>query len=446
VESGPGGCLRALRKSTKKEKMDNVNRTKGPWVAMAPIVCWALGVALLANPIPAAAEEENETVPKSTAQLEWLFQANGYLTSSKLLGSSDILGGNGSVVAAPVVQFNPQKALILLYNGSYRKSKQVYTQDEGPRLFSEEQLHSFTPTFRYAWSPRLVISPSFIYTDLRLKETSEDSWANGLYNYRENGVGANAEYTLMAGETGQNLLTFGVQRFEREYPNFKGLAFLAGIEFEEREKDFTGILVSASYNQVRARGLSAKIFLTFLDKNFDDKLVETDTGDRLDERQHDYVVTLGEELLWRTDSPWSYSLKGAVAVTESNQNLAEGAFPFVTFHPDYYSSTSLTLSPGINYAQPLAEGRSITYSALYSLTRLAFESRRAKDPAGNLLGEDEVDWTHGLTLRAISTLDKHWSFGAIAEYTRAHSNMEDERIFRYDYEILNFSAGFSYRY
>jgi hypothetical protein len=392
------------------------------------------------------AETANTPAGWDKIKLAWLFQATGYLTYSNLLGSSDILGGNASVIAAPVLLFDPQKSFILLYNGSYRKSKHVYAQDDGPRLFSEEQLHAFTPTFRYAASPSgLVISPSFIYTELRLKETADDSWSSGLYNYREKGAGLNLEYTFTAGEMGRNALTLVGQRFGREYPNFKGLAFYAGIQFEEREKDFAGTLLSAAFNLERFTGISSKTTLTYLDKDYQDKLVESATGERLDERQHDYVITLSEELFWRAGGPWSFSLNGAMAVTRSNQNLAEGSFPFVTFHPDYYSFNSFTLSPGVNHTLLLAGERSITCSALYSLKRLAYKSRRAKDASGNLLGK-EVDWNHTLTLRAIYTFSKQWSFGAIAEYNRARSNMEDERIYRYDYEILNLSAGFSYRY
>ncbi|MDA8163983.1 MAG: hypothetical protein M0017_02970 [Desulfobacteraceae bacterium] len=417
-----------------------------PNAGLAWALCCGVGLLLAAPSLAAAESETKKPGLASQIKLDWLFQATGYLTTSKLLGSSDVLGGNGSVVAAPVVQFTPDKALILLYSGSYRKSKQVYAEDEGPKLFSEEQLHSFAPTFRYAWSPKLVLSPSLLYTDSRLKETSDDSWSSGLYNYREEGGGLNAEYTLKAGAAGQNLLAAGVQRFDRTYPNFHSLASLAGIPFEENEKDFTGTLVSVAYNQVRARGLSSKTSLSYLDKDYDDKLVESPTGERFNDRQHDSVVTLGEELLWHAAGPWGYSLAGAVAVTDSNQNLAEGAFPFVTFQPDYYSSKSFTLSPGITYTQPLAGERSITYGAIYAVTRLGYDSRRAADQNGNLLGDKEVDWTHDFTLRAVYTLDKHWSFGAIAEYTRAASNMKDERIFRYDYEILNLSGGFSFRY
>ncbi len=411
--------------------------------SLTGIMCLGLLLAVTTNTVQA--KDEAQGGDATPGKFDWLLQATGYLTHSHLMGASQILGGNGSLVVAPVYQFDQSKAVMLLYNGSYRKSKQIYAQDEGPKLFSEDQSHSVTPTFRYVWSPKFTISPSIFYTEVRTKETSADSWGNGLYNYRDIGGGVNGEYTLNSDKDGKELLTIGLQRYRRKYPNFSSLASMAGIPFEEREKDFDGTLLAASYAKIRA-GWAAKSSISILDKNFVDKQVETSTGGRTGDRQHDYVATLGEELSYRFNDDLTGSLHCSVAYTQSNQNLAEGSFPIITFHSDYYDSLAFTIKPGLSYTQKLADERKITYVATYGLSKLHYYDRRAKNVAGTLLSEEENDWTHILTLNAVYALDKHWNIGAIAEYNKASSNMRDEQVYRYNYEILNLSAGFSYRY
>lgn len=391
-------------------------------------------------------EENQPEAQEEKSMVDWLLRFSGFLTHSQLMGSSQILGGNGSAVVAPVIHLDDKKTLIPVYNASYRKSKQIFAQDEGPKLFSEDLINSFTPTLRYAYSEKIAISPMLFYTDMRTKETSADTWHNGLYNYKELGAGINVEYLLSTSRSERELLTFATQLFYREYPNFKSPASIAGISFEEDEKDFDGFLLSASYAKQKAQGLSHSTTLTFLNKDFRDKLIETPTGERTNENQHDFNLTLSEELVFRKDQALAFRLTGSLSYTDSNQNLAEGSFPNITFQDDYYSALLVTLKPGISYAQTLENGRSITYSADYTLSRLGYDNRRAKNSTGTLKAEKERDWTQTLVLNAIYTLNKNWNLGAIAEYTKASSNMEDERVYLYDYEILNLSVGASYKF
>lgn len=119
---------------------------------------------------PALADDTVQDGEKQPVKFDWLFQATGYLTHSKLMSGSQILGGNGSVVAAPVLQFDQSKALMLLYNGSYRKSKQVYAQDEGPQALIRGPDTQFYP-----------------HLSLCLVAAAGDQSVAGLYRYAHQG-------------------------------------------------------------------------------------------------------------------------------------------------------------------------------------------------------------------------------------------------------------------
>lgn len=384
---------------------------------------------------------------KTPWAMDLLFQGTGSLSYSSLGDGGQMVGGKGAVVVAPVVKFDEKKSAILLYSGAYRKTKQIFVQDEGPRLFSEDIVQNVIPTYRYRWSPKLIISPSVVYTEVRVKETAEDTWNNGLYNYLDVGGSVKAEYLLEAGPKGKRSVCLGVQRFRREYPNFRSLASIAGYgSFEEREKDFDGILVTLKHTKKRPTGWSNTVKASFLDKRFSDKLVENETGGRDPRKQYDFTINLQDGLQYTDGTGWGFSLDSSLAYTSSNQNMTEGAFPLTVFHRNYYSSYSVSLRPGCCYTQRLPSGRLVTYCGEYGITRHAYVDRRVKDRNGQLLADSQVDWTHNLSLKGIWTLNKHWSFGITLDYTKVISNMHYEQLYRYNYEIMNVAAGFSCRY
>ncbi|MDH3392733.1 MAG: hypothetical protein OEL66_01910 [Desulfobulbaceae bacterium] len=388
--------------------------------------------------------EKEETAVK---MLDLLFQATGSLAYSSLAGGGQMVGGKGSVVVAPVVRFDDTKTGIFLYSGAYRKTKQVFVQDEGPKMFSEDIVQNVMPTFRYTWSPKLIVSPSIVFTQVQTKETAEDTWNNGLYNYRDLGGGVKFEYLFNADPKEKQSVSFGIQRFRREYPNFKSLAFIAGYgNFEEREKDFDGTLITVSKVDKSQLGWSNTIKTSFLDKRYVDKLVENETGGRDQAKQYDYNLRLNDELLYKTGTGWVFSLGTSLAYTKSNQNMAEGAFPQIIFHRNYYSSYSATLRPGVSLTQRRASGHFVTYGIEYGITSHNYLDRMAKDRNGALLADTQVDWTHNLTVQGIYTLNKHWNLGLTMDYSKVTSNMKYEQLYRYNYEIVNISAGFSCRY
>ena len=58
----------------------------------------------------------------------------GVFTRSQFQGSSSPLeGGNISSVFAPAIRLSEDTAIAVVYNGSYNRELQVFTEDEGPR-------------------------------------------------------------------------------------------------------------------------------------------------------------------------------------------------------------------------------------------------------------------------------------------------------------------------
>ena len=201
---------------------------------------------------------------KSKKKIYLLAGVNAFLTFSQLIGESSIIGGSASAALAPVVRFNDDLFFIALYDGAYKKSKQVFAEDEGPRLTSEDTRHSFTPTLRYVVSPRVVTNFAVFGTQSLSRETTNEKWYGGLYDYTELGASITLNYLVTATANSEKSVKFLLQRFKREYPNFNALLTecadasctltvpIAGRE--ENEKDSYGTTFLLTYNSLKEIG------------------------------------------------------------------------------------------------------------------------------------------------------------------------------------------------
>ncbi len=395
----------------------------------------------------AKSTKKKTQAPKGKNRFAMPTRISTFLTYSTLVGSSSIIGGDASAVLAPSFEIRPGKSLILLYNGSFQRKKQVFTEDQGPRQSTETTTHTLTPMYQYRYSPQFTITPSLFRTWALTKESSGDKWFQGLYDYRDLGAGIDFAYAVDTSKERSSTFMLTAQRYERRYPNFLSLISIAGISnLEEHEKDFIGTLLSAAYMVKKQEGLSVTTSFSSLFKNYRDKQIEDSVGGRTGEKQKDQVHTVNLILEYRPGKSWNYGITGTFSYNESNQNLATGSFPDITFQKNYFSSYTIVVAPNISYVRRLSRKHALKLGGSYSLTNIKYADRRAKDASGAITNVKETDWTHDITLNALYALNRRWSVGAILNYTSARSNTKDESVFRFNYDIVNVSAGLTYQY
>jgi outer membrane protein OmpA-like peptidoglycan-associated protein len=377
----------------------------------------------------------------------WLADISVYGTNSELKQGSSIFGGNANMVLAPTVQFGKDKFLITLLNSSYQKKKQVLTESEGPRVSSEYLTYSATPTFKYDYSGHTNISTGIFFTKSLSRESTDEEWYRGLYDYGDIGLSLDLKHLVETSKSSSKYVALNIQRYERVYPNFLSLFSIAGFgSLEEHEKDFTGTTVMGTYMINRAVGWSYSYGLSYVYKDYVDKLLENEIGSRDLEKQRDDSYSFSYSLDYKPDIKFKYGIRTSIAWNKSNQNLVEGSFPFFIFHENYYGSMIYSFGPNMSYTHQIGESRRLIAGFAYNVSMTEFEDRKAKDRDGEEKDEVEVDWTHILNTSVIYMMNDHWSVGAIAEVTAARSNVEDERFSYYNYEIINLSLGFSYHY
>ena len=370
-----------------------------------------------------------------------------FIVGSQLVGSSGVPGAEAEAVLAPTVKIMDQLHLVGLYSGSYARKKQVYIEDRGNWLSTESMTHNFTPSLRYKHRKDLSFNISIFKTLNLSKETLDEQWYNGLYDYQDIGIGIDTTYKVDAEGTLGRAANLRLQYYSREYPQYISLFTLADLgNIEEKEKDHKGLLLLGRISEKKTAILSYSYELSILSKSYTDKKIETITWERESESQKDTTLThTGTVSTVRPDGI-IYGLNASYTVNTSNQNLAQGSITSGIFHRDYYSYTSIQVSPSMRFRYQHLDFKPVKVSVQYSVSKTHYANRLAKDTAGLLTGNRQEDTSHAFSTVVIYPLKEHLTAGAGFEFLRSNSNNDYETFYRYDYEILNFSAGIMYHY
>lgn len=415
-----------------------------------------------------------------------LLQANfeGLFNRSQFQGgrTGPLEGGRVSGVISPSIRFNEQSALAAVYNGSYNRELQVFTEDEGPRQRTEQQRHEFillhsldfTKPFGIPFLDRLTVSPSVFQNYAFTRESAEEEWGNGvpfrgvdnfkgLYDYWERGGGLEARFSHEPEKAANHSLSLTAQAYLRHYRNFISLARQLDPSSPQPrfEKDYFGVLARGVYQFLGPEGLSVRLGLTHQNKLF--------TEDRADEdplqfpgvaggRRRDLTNTLD----WRVSSPigllegLTLGLSGNFEYTKSNSGFNDTLSPIPpvgVFSEKYYDYWSLLLSPEVSFRRKVNTrlfgfglSGTLILSASYSWSHRRYEDRKAKDEFGNLKDLTEIGVTHVISPRLVYQFHKNWALVLEAKRTIARANTEDERTFRYNYDINSFGMGLQYNF
>lgn len=381
-------------------------------------------------------------------------------TFSYLNGSGSLWGSSINGLFAPTYRFNDKDFLILMYDGQYYKKWEFYSDDIGPKERTEFQRHTITPMFRFDFGRgrRYSITPSFFHTRTYNNDIEPGGWSEGLYNYRDTGIGLDFDIRKLGFGNGKGSLKLGAQYYQRRYPNYVSLLDLADaknnlslLDTEKDEKDYHGIIASVNYDWIKKRGFSWSADYSMLYKMLDDKRVVDSNGVLSSEKQRDYLHTLKLKLSYFFDIDIDGRLAAGLdlncGLKRSNQNYYDGMGTFDIGDDvptsNYYDYDSYCISPKISYTFALLP---LTTSLSYSYQKIDYTDRRAKESLGAYKNEKQYETEREIDFNLTYDLDKNWKLLAQIQKIAAQSNNDDERIYRYDYEITNYSVGASFNF
>ena len=374
-------------------------------------------------------------------------------TYSKIQGHNDTGGAIVDVLFSPAIKISDDHYVIPLYNFNYAREQQIIAEEEGGYSVQQTLNHNVYLTNKLKLNDNLTTKISGFGTWAFYKETKDEDWSDGLYDYNDVGGILDFEYEL--GDLQNNVFDevgLELEYYRRHYPNFKSLISLATPTApEEDEKDYDGYKLIFGYLRDNPQGLSIEATYQPLWKKYSDKLiVGTDGvligGDKRKDNQH----TMDLNLRYPATKRFSLYLDNVLIINNSNQNFYDSkdtiALSDDEYIDDYYEYTSYMIRPKVSYDFEINEEKDLTVHLSYAFLNKQYSDRKAQSSTGLYTGEDEEDKFHTFSLGLSYPLTEKIKAIALFDYTIAKSNMEYEKYYRYNYDLMSVACGISCRF
>lgn len=374
-------------------------------------------------------------------------------------GQKSSLNGNAYGNVAPAIRFNERWTMLPVYTVNYQGTKPVTDPVGNGTLFQQSMDHRVSVGGIYEASERWRLKPNASYKAQFLKETRDEAWGRGLFDYRKIGVGFEAEDIYREPFSIRYAYDFYYVRF----PHFQSLESKAGVDPNGNPlgRETAGANVLDTYNnqftvtatrpfpyEAPKAALQASYSINY--QQFPDQKLVDLSGQYLSGLRRDFLQTFSlsataPKPVTLFGDPYRLSNRFGIGMSYngSNQNTFDaGQAKYV---PDAYSYTSVWAGP----AWTLAWGPEKTQgwvSAGLTWFRTQYLGRLVQEANGAYTDQKQRTDRYLLSLGYGYPIAPNFSLRAQANFLWSDSNQHYEATYRYTYSTANYLFGFSYDY
>jgi len=369
-------------------------------------------------------------------------------------GDKGALSGNFSALFAPAVRIDERWAVLPSVSSSYQGSKQVVDLVGAGTLFQEQMDHRAAAKLVYQPADSLWrFKGGTGFKAELLKETRDESWTNGLFDYRSVHVDLESEYVFAEPCSAR----LGYDYAYTFFPNYTSLESRAALDFQgqplarelvgDRVLDTHAHLLSVAVD-VPLQGRSMlQASLRLARQDYPDQPLVDAAGQLMAQKRGDSSGAF--DLSLRLPSEW-----GAEIRAESRVDLS--AASMVSDQNSYDARQTRFISQYYNYSQAGAgaglvllfgdERLPISWGADLSWSYRRYPHRPIQDGSGLYLGAS----LHQHTLLASTTfkypMAPRFAMLFSVQYGKTSSNQQYEQLYSYNYSATSYLFGFSYDY
>ncbi|MEK7745339.1 MAG: hypothetical protein AAB576_01595 [Elusimicrobiota bacterium] len=371
-------------------------------------------------------------------------------------GSKTNLNANMAANVTPAVKLDNGWTLLPIYNGIYRGTKGVNDSVGAGTLFQQMMSHRVSISgLRQVQDWKL--KPSFSYKHEFLKETVDESWTKGLFDYQKIGVGVEGEKVYKDPFS----VRMGYDFYYIRFPNFQSLESKSGFDPSGnalgRETAGTRVLdtfnnqftVAATrpypYNDPKVSLQASYSFLMqmFADQPIINSAGQPQSGNRMDFNQSLNLSVMHPRELKGGDYRLNSGFQFGFTHNGSNQNTYDAGQTRFIF--DTYSYTSISMGPSVGLSwddpkKPATAGASFLYS------RTQYNGRLTQNPSGVYQGDSQTQSRYLLSLGYGYPIAPNFRLTAQTNFLWADSNMNYEKTYKYTYNAATYLLGFVYDY
>ncbi|MFH1368669.1 MAG: hypothetical protein ABII64_06050 [Elusimicrobiota bacterium] len=364
--------------------------------------------------------------------------------------SPDKLSANLDIFFCPVLNFSPRTALLPIYTGLYSGTKDVKELIGGGTLTREMQDHSISLKFVHKLNDAWKLKSRVGYKIEYLKETVDETWGKGLFDFKKMIIGAEAEKSW---ETWNGRV--GIDYYTMNYPNYQSLVSQTAFQTSLDTTTYTEISTQAGkdvldYNTMSLfleakHKFSANLYGTAHNdisiKSFKDQKIVKNTGEFSPDLRSDLVnyLTFGIRVV----GPKAVlGITDGIQYYKSNQSSYDAANS--KFIADYYNYTQNSVMPSITFT--LGSGDLPMSLTLYwDITYRAYASRPAQSDDGTYKSENINQTTNTFGMNFTYPIIKSVSAKFSTNYRDSSSNMKYEKNYKYNYYTFNYFVGMNWQ-
>lgn len=340
-------------------------------------------------------------------------------------------------------------------HGTYTGFKQVNELAGGGTLFQQSMDYSagakWVQRFENGWSLKPRVGANFEF----FRETKDEKWGHGLYDYRRYEAGAVLERKGRLGMSMPWNQQLSYDFYYTQYPHFRSLASQFGTE--QAAPDPGARILDTYSNQVAYRSeldlpnfISAWLFYSVSVAKFtDQKVVDSDgafPGNKRVDLYHSLNVGVSKRF-----NDWAIlgrvrpvaGLSFTAANLRSNQNHVDAEPSRLKFIRGYYNYWETRVSPVLTttflaHKTVLRVGGEL--AARYYSTRLAQEAD------GRYKQDNLTQYTETGFLEASQPVWQNLELKFRGSWSNTSANTAFEQAFQYNYHAYNYFGGLGWRF
>lgn len=371
------------------------------------------------------------------------------------------LSGNVKAHVAPVMKFSDELSVLPIYRGNYRGTKAVTDAVGSGTLFQQAMDHRVSAALHYApFGTGWTLKPSVNYKYEFLKETRDEDWGKGLFDYQTIGFGFEAEKVYKKPFS----YRLGYDFYYVKFPNFQSLESQAGVDLEgnplNRERSGTDVLDTFNHQASFTIGfplpyhdprVSAQLTYRMLWQTFPDQPIINRQGQPTETKPYnrtDFNNTAALSFAYPRAIAGGRvrllsSFGTAATYNGSNQNTFDAGQ--TQYFADTYSYWSVSAGPSFQVAwgdkdNPVRVNVGLRYS------HQIYRGRLAQTRAGAFKTDRQYQDRYYASVGYSYPIAAHFRLNAQVSLLRAQSNQEYETTYRYTYTTGNYLMGFTYDY
>ncbi len=356
--------------------------------------------------------------------------------------------GRFDAFLSPALTLSEGHELIPVYSGNYSGTQDIQELAGGGVLTRQRQTH--TVSLKYVYTDEFdKYKPRISYSKALIKETKDENWGKGLFDYTTLSLGFDAEQ-----ERPHGTFTESYDFYQVKYPNystllsqsrtvidtttFDELSANAGTDTMDNVNHRLGFVYAWFPDPVN---MKAGYDITYRSYGDQALVAKPATGqpyfksDKRADLLQNFSVKASRAL-----KPLYLAAAAHFGWLSSNQNSYDSSR--TTFIKDYYSYTEIGLAPSMNFM--LKDGTQFGFSLDWR--RLYYTGRCRQDESG-VYGAAKIDqtvWLSSLTARY--PVFKSFYARAAYNYQVSSSNMRYEANYRYNYRASTYLAGLEWEF